>query len=128
MSYKNPPKDTQFKKGQSGNPKGRPPKHKKRTPTLADDLRRELEEEVTVNKNGEVVCVTKQRALLAAVATAAINGRIGQQRLIVQLCSVLGGTAEGDTSTAEELEQIDGALLLELDKIGLSFDAGSNDT
>ena len=128
MSYKNPPKDTQFKKGQSGNPKGRPPKCKKRPPTLADDLRQELEEEVMVNKNGEVVRVTKQRALLAAVATAAINGRIGQQRLIVQLYSALGGTAEDDTSTAEELEQIDGALLLELDKLGLSFDAGSNDT
>ena len=128
MSYKNPPKHTQFKKGQSGNPKGRPPKCKKRPPTLADDLRQELEEEVTVNKNGEVARVTKQRALIAAVTTAAINGRIGQQRLIVQLYSVLGGTAEDDTSTAEELEQIDGAFLLELGKIGLSFDAGSNDT
>ena len=128
MSYKNPPKHTQFKKGQSGNPKGRPPKHTKRPPTLADDLRQELEEEVTVNKNGEVVRVTKQRALLAAVTTAAINGRIGQQRLIVQLFGVLGGTAEDDTSTAEELEQFDGAFLLELGKIGLSFGAGSNDT
>ena len=128
MSYKNPPKDTQFKKGQSGNPKGRPPKHKKRTPTLADDLRRELEEQVTINKNGEVVCVTKQRALLTAVATAAINGRIGQQRLILQLCSMLVGTAEDDTSTAEELEQFDEKLLLELNKLGLSFDGGRNDT
>jgi hypothetical protein len=128
MSYKNPPKDTQFKKGQSGNPKGRPPKHKKRTPTLADDLRQELEEQVTINKNGEVVCVTKQRALLTAVATAAINGRIGQQRLILQLCSMLVGTAEDDTSTAEELEQFDETLLLELNKLGLSFDGGRNDT
>ena len=128
MSYKNPPKHTQFKKGQSGNPKGRPPKHNKRPSTLADDLRQELEEEVTVNKNGEVARVTKQRALIAAVTTAAINGRIGQQRLIVQLYSALGETAKDDTSTAEELEQIDGAFLLELGKIGLSFDAGSNDT
>ena len=128
MSYKNPPKDTQFKKGQSGNPKGRPPKHKKRTPTLADDLRRELEEQVTINKNGEVVCVTKQRALLTAVATAAINGRIGQQRLILQLCSMLVGTAEDDTSAAEELERFDETLLLELNKLGLSFDGGRNDT
>ena len=105
MSYKNPPKSSQFQKGQSGNPKGRPPKHNKRPPTLADDLRQELEEEVMVNKNGEVARVTKQRALLAAVTTAAINGRIGQQRLIVQLYSALGETAEDDTSTAEELEQ-----------------------
>ena len=128
MSYKNPPKHTQFKKGQSGNPKGRPPKHKKPSRTLVDDLRQELEEEVMVNKNGEVVRVTKQRALLAAVATAAINGRIGQQRLIVQLCSVFGGTAEDHTSTAEELEQFDETLLLELNKLGLSFDGGRNDT
>ena len=128
MSYKNPPKHTQFKKGQSGNPKGRPPKHNKRPSTLADDLRQELEEEVTVNKNGEVVRVTKQRALIAAVTTAAINGRIGQQRLIVQLYSALGETAEDDTSTAEELEQFDETLLLELNKLGIIFDGGHNDT
>ena len=128
MSYKNPPKSSQFQKGQSGNPKGRSPKKAQRPASLADDLRQELEEKVMVNKNGEVVCVTKQRALLAAVATAAINGRIGQQRLIIQLCSMHVGTAEDHTSTAEELDQFDETLLLELSKLGLSFDGGSNDT
>jgi hypothetical protein len=48
--------------------------------------------------------------------------------LILQLCSMLVGTAEDDTSTAEELEQFDETLLLELNKLGLSFDGGRNDT
>ena len=73
------------------------------------------------------MCI-RDSALLTAVATAAINGRIGQQRLIVQLCSMLVGTAEDHTSTAEELDQFDETLLLGLNKLGLSFDGGSNDT
>ena len=55
MSYKKPPKATQFKKGQSGNPKGRPPKKQPKPNTLADDLIQELQSEVnlydTHNKN-----------------------------------------------------------------------------
>ena len=39
MTYGNPPKKYQFKKGQSGNPKGRPRKKPQTGTTLADDLR-----------------------------------------------------------------------------------------
>ena len=128
MSYKNPPKSSQFQKGQSGNPKGRPPKKAQRPASLTEDLMRELQDVVKVSKNGEVVCVTKQQALVTAVITKAINGSIGQQRLIVQLCSMLVGTTQDHTSTAEELEQFDETLLLELNKLGISFDGGHNDT
>jgi hypothetical protein len=41
---------------------------------------------------------------------------------------MLVGIAEDDTSTAEELEQFDGTLLLELNQLGFSFDGGRNDT
>ena len=122
MSYKNPPKSSQFQKGQSGNPKGRSPKKAQRPASLAEDLMRELQDVVRVSKNGEVVRVTKQQALVTAMITKAINGSIGQQRLLVQLLNLLVNTAETDAPSAKDLEKIDKGLRSELVKLGLSID------
>ena len=83
---------------------------------------RELQDVVKVSKNGEVVCVTKQQALVTAVITKAINGSIGQQRLLVQLLNLLVNTAETDASSAKDLEKIDKGLRSDLVKLGLSID------
>lgn len=54
--YKKPPEHTRFKKGQSGNPKGRP-KGKLKAPR--ERLEEELRKKVTVVENGKRQVVTK---------------------------------------------------------------------
>ncbi|RJF88614.1 hypothetical protein D3874_17760 [Oleomonas cavernae] len=50
VGYRKPPKDTRFKKGQSGNPKGRP---RGRT-DIAAILEKVLQEAVMIKQNGQV--------------------------------------------------------------------------
>lgn len=61
--YKKPPKHTQFKPGQSGNPQGRP----KGTKNLATDLDEELSEKILVTEGGKQRETTKQRAMLKSL-------------------------------------------------------------
>jgi hypothetical protein len=72
IGYGNPPKRTQFKKGQSGNPRGRP----KGRRNLATDLAAELGEHVTVREDGHPRRVSKQRALIKSLMAKALGGDV----------------------------------------------------
>ncbi len=80
VGYKKPPKDTQFKKGQSGNPKGRP---KKKKVTLAEDIYKELQELMVIKEHGETKTVSKLEALIKKTVNDALNGDKAATKLVI---------------------------------------------
>lgn len=70
IGHGKPPRHTQFKKGQSGNPTGRP----KGTPNFATALERALGEQVVVNEGGQRHTVTKLEATVKQLVNKATLG------------------------------------------------------
>jgi hypothetical protein len=70
VGYGKPPKATQFKKGQSGNPNGRP-KGKRNMSTV---ILRSADAKVRINENGQQRAVSKFEAAMMQVANKAASG------------------------------------------------------
>jgi hypothetical protein len=70
VGYKRPPRTTQFKPGQSGNPTGKA----KGLRSISTELQDILSEQITVADDGALKSMSKQRALASALVSAAIAG------------------------------------------------------
>lgn len=81
VGYQKPPKASQFAKGHSGNPNGRP----KGTKNWATSLHEALEQKVTVLVNGSSKQVTKLEAATTQLANKATQGDLNSIRLLLQL-------------------------------------------
>src|SRR6202012_1140240 len=79
VGYKRPPKRSQFKPGQSGNPSGK----NKGSKNIATDLQEILSEQVTFTENGSLKTMTKQRALASALVSAAIGGDLRATAIVM---------------------------------------------
>ncbi len=79
--YANPPAHARFKKGQSGNPKGRP----KGTLNMATVLERTLREKVVINENGKRKTVTKLEAAVKQLSNKAASGELKALQLLAAL-------------------------------------------
>jgi hypothetical protein len=81
VGYGRPPKSGQFKRGKSGNAKGRPKGRLK----LATDLAAELNEQITVREDGRARRVSKQRALIKSLMAKALQGDVRANAALLAL-------------------------------------------
>lgn len=79
VGYGKPPKDTRFKKGQSGNPKGRP----KRSRNLTTLIREELERKVVLTENGKQYKMTKAEAMTKRLVAQALSGNMSAMKTLI---------------------------------------------
>lgn len=89
IGYGKPPKKHRFKKGQSGNPRGRP----KGSRNLLTDVREVLNLRVSVRKDGAATKMSTQRAVLHRLGEKALKG---DQRAIEKVIDLAGHVMERD--------------------------------
>jgi hypothetical protein len=70
VGYGKPPKHTRFRKGQSGNPRGRA----KNTRNLKTELRSVLDETLSLSMAGREVKLSARKAMLLALRNKALKG------------------------------------------------------
>lgn len=95
VGYGKPPKQGQFKKGQSGNPKGRPKKKnpvevEMRAPSYTRDhfaemILEEANKTVTITEKGEPRTTTQKHAIFKAILAKGLNGNGSCLKMAMQL-------------------------------------------
>lgn len=86
VGYKRPPRQTRFKPGQSGNPKGRP----KGTPNHRTTVNQVMSEKVSVREGERTRTMTKLKAMVQAHASKAMKGDPRSASIVIGLVTRMG--------------------------------------
>jgi hypothetical protein len=124
VGYGKPPKATRFRKGQSGNPKGRP----KGKLNLATVILRALEAKVVINENGRRRVVTKREAAIMQLVNKAASGDLWALKVMTALAQMAEERVERGQSRELRLEDIDKWVLEGLkERLEAASEGGNKD-
>lgn len=105
--YGKPPKKSQFKPGQSGNPKGRP----KGAKSLKSAVKKELSGKIKLTLNGKQKNVSKLEALLMRLMKDALEGKARAQAEILKLAGLHMSNEELVEAALQPATEADQALI-----------------
>jgi hypothetical protein len=101
VGYRRPPKSTQFKKGKSGNPKGRPTGSKNVASVLLDIIG----QKITVTENGRTRRVPAVEVMLRRLANDAMRNDPRALKLMLSLIDRYADTPETTKPIEDELDE-----------------------
>lgn len=81
VGYRKPPKASRWRKGRSGNPRGR----QKGVPNLKTELIEELGEMIAIKEQGQPRKITKQRGLIKALIAKGVQGDTRASNILINL-------------------------------------------
>jgi hypothetical protein len=87
IGYRRPPPSGRFKKGKSGNPKGRP----KGSTNFLTQLEKELGQSIVVTEDGRKKTITRLQAMVKRMVASALHG---DQKALLTLVEILRRTGK----------------------------------
>jgi hypothetical protein len=126
VGFGKPPQHSQFKKGKSGNPRGRP----KGRFNVATVLEKALREKVIVNENGRRLTITKMEAAFKQLVNKAAAGDLPALQLLARIArSGEERTAEAATTPSTAISELDQKVLEGiLQRYGVNIQGAGDDT
>jgi hypothetical protein len=101
VGYRKPPRHSRFRRGQSGNPRGRP----KGSQSAARLARRILNEKIVIRENGKRRWITRREAMLKQLANKGVMGDLRSIREVLNLDSA-GAEAETRAQPIRRIELV----------------------
>src|SRR5437868_3953628 len=101
VGYGKPPRHTRFRKGQSGNPRGRP----KEAKNLATLLKEALNEPVVVAENGRRRKITMRQAIIKQLVKRSASADLRSMKILLDMVRDLEGQAEPASSETAEFSE-----------------------
>lgn len=111
VGYGKPPVETQFRKGVSGNPHGRP----KGKPNLVTILQRAMYEPVLINENGRRKTISKWEAAVKQLVNKSAAGDLNSFKVLASLARTIEEQLpEGPISTKQMVDEADKKMLQDM--------------